>query len=84
MSINCFRVSVQNLNDWLYLNIIFSRVAAPNLVDKVVGPSDGTYNNNNVTALSKDDIQRYVSHFQKAAIRAMEECNFDGVEIHGA
>lgn len=59
------------------------RIASPNYSNKVVGPSAGTYNENDVAELTADEIKQYVNFYRQAAINAVE-AGFDGVEVHGA
>ncbi|GMK55785.1 hypothetical protein CspeluHIS016_0208410 [Cutaneotrichosporon spelunceum] len=66
------------------------RVANPELVPTVWGPSDDPYVANpkkpvpvKVTAMGEAEIDRWVAHYVSAAKNAIK-AGFDGVEIHGA
>jgi len=53
------------------------RVAKPENVAHVKGPSEDTYNGNRVTALSEAEIDSYVDKFAQAAKNAIA-AGFDG------
>ncbi|ODO07024.1 hypothetical protein I350_04391 [Cryptococcus amylolentus CBS 6273] len=59
------------------------RVADPALVPKVYAPSDIPSSNGSrdLTVMSETDIDRFVEHYRKAAVNAVE-AGFDGVEVH--
>lgn len=64
-----------------------SRVSDPNVVDRVLGPSECVYELGGgkvpVTEMTEADIDRFVEHYKQGAINAIK-AGFDGVEIHGA
>ncbi|TYJ51413.1 hypothetical protein B9479_008016 [Cryptococcus floricola] len=59
------------------------RVANPALAPKVYAPSDIPSSNGSqdLTVMSETDIDRFVEHYRKAAVNAVE-AGFDGVEVH--
>ncbi|TIB72627.1 FMN-linked oxidoreductase [Wallemia mellicola] len=77
--------SVHDKGAYIYSQLwALGRIANPELSERLVGPSAGTYQGNKVEELSVEDIKRYVNHYKQAAINAVETAGFDGVEIHAA
>ncbi|WVQ85653.1 hypothetical protein IAT38_007819 [Cryptococcus sp. DSM 104549] len=60
------------------------RIAMPSLVPKVFSPStipaEGG-SSTDLTSMTVEDIDRFVEHYRKAAVNAVE-AGFDGIEIH--